>query len=405
MRDIREVLNIKIESPYWDEAYKKALAEPQLPEWLTKDYIQAFHNEYNIFEKNLDVVLSAAPFVAENPNLCLLAKTLANILANKTGFSKSFTEFELPAAPETAANTIGYDCLALFPIIANLRPTCKELEERGMEKHLISSSLFFFDRFITAAIEKAGKPAFGKEHFSLYNLVIYITNFIFGRLRFEIHKDSNRPVRIFANKGGELCVLMDNIRLHKSGHILGSFNCTDEEGAFDADFVETDETYEGYTVDKATRLVKKARVTLSKKEWKPVFVPGDDVIKVHIPNGGRMTKELCEESYRIAMEVFPRCFPETTFKGFLIGCWMLSPELKDILAPDSNIISFQSKYEIFPLKNNAADAFLYVFDIKDTLVEEIDLAALPEANSLMRGIKAKSLEGKYIHQFNGFIPW
>lgn len=405
MRDIRDILNIKIESPYWDEAYKKALAEPQVPEWMTVDHIRSLHDEYNIFEENLDVVLSAVPFVAENPDLCLLARTLAHILENKKGFSESFTEFNLPTPPETVANTTGYDCLALFPIIANLLPTCKELEERGLEKHLIRSSMFFFDRFITAAIKKAGKPAFDKDSFSLYSLTIYIKNFIFGRLRFEIYPNSNRPVRIFANKNGELCVLMDNVRLHKSGHILGSFNCTDEDGAFDADFVETSEAYEGYTVDKTTRLVKKVRISLSKNEWKPVFVPGDNVIKVHIPLGGKMTKELCEESYAIAMDVFPRCFPEITFKGFLIGCWMLSPELKDVLSPDSNIIAFQNKYEIFPLKNNAADAFLYVFDIKDTPVEEIDLASLPETNSLMRGIKTKSLEGKYIHQFNGFIPW
>lgn len=405
MKDIRETLGIKIESPYWDDAYRNAQEEPQVPQWMSQEHIRSLHDDCGLLPNHIESVLSAAAQVSQNPDLCLLAKTLAHILAKKKGFHEAFTEFELPNAPEGLEETIGYDCFAVLPIVANLRPTWDELVKRGMPEEFITSSLASVDNFMTSASRKAGKPAFNDGYFRLYSLAIYIKYFVLKRLRLEVHPKSDRPVRIFQNNEGKLCVLMDGTYLHKSGHILGSFGCTEEEGSYFADFVETEDTYEGYAVDEITRLAQNKRTVLSKNEWKPVFVPGDDVIKVHIPATGKLSKEACEESYELAKTLLPRCFPEYDFKGFLIGCWMLSPELKDILPAESNIIEFQRKYEVFPLKNNAADAFMYVFGIENTPIDEIDYAALPETNSLMRGIKQKALESKFVHQFNGFILW
>lgn len=66
--------------------------------------------------------------------------------------------------------------------------------------------------------------------------------------------------------------------------------------------------------------------------------------------------------------------PEWLTKGYLF-------ELEEecgVLPKDSNIISFQEKYHSFPSKDSAKDAFLYVFGIKDTPVDEICLEDLPE---------------------------
>ena len=270
---------------------------------------------------------------------------------------------------------------------------------------MLTDSLQWADSLFTSDSEKAGKPVFSAEMFRNYGVAIYINSLIIGRLRFEIYESSNRPARIFTNSDGELCVLMDNVILHNSGHILGSYMCTDEDGAYNANFTETDISYEGYTVDKETRLAEKHRTVLSKKDWRPVYLPGDAAIKVHIPYGGKLDKASCEESFSRAREIFSRCFPEIKFKCFLICCWMLSPELKDILPNESNIIAFQNSFTVFPAKSSASDAFLYVFGIEAQSVSDIDTRELPEKNTLMRGIKEKALRGKFIHQFNGFIPW
>lgn len=404
MKDVRKILGVKIESPYWDEAFGKAQSEPVIPSWMTKEHIHSLHSDCGLLSDNIEAILSAASLISKNPELCLLAKILAHIIATKKTFEEAFTEFELPRAPEGTENTIGYDCFAVFPIIANLKPTWDELVARGMPEAFISAGLFWVDCFMSEATEQMGKPAFTDKYFKMYPITVYINQFILKRLRFEIHPASDRPVRIFRNRNGRICILMDKVYLHKSGHILGSFGCSDEDDSYFADFVETDSTYEGYAVDEITRLAQNVRTVLLKKEWEPVFVPGDDVIKVHIPYTGKLTNEACEEAFELAESLLPRCFPEYDFKGFLLGCWMLSPLLREILPAESNIIKFQNRYEIFPMKSNAADAFLYVFGIDGIPVGDIDCESLPESTALMRGIRKNALENKFVHQFNGFIP-
>ena len=136
-----------------------------------------------------------------------------------------------------------------------------------------------------------------------------------------------------------------------------------------------------------------------------MFVSGGHALSVHIPGGGSITPELVADSYVRAKEIFTRCYPEYNFSCMLLNCWMLSPTLKEILAPTSNILSFASGYTVFPIQNDAKDAFLYVFKISGKEIPEIDLASLPEKNSLQRGVKQKSLEGKLIYQFGGYRPW
>ena len=51
------------------------------------------------------------------------------------------------------------------------------------------------------------------------------------------------------DKNGNICLLMHDITLHARGGILGAIGYTDEEGAFAADFWETEDYYEdvGFT--------------------------------------------------------------------------------------------------------------------------------------------------------------
>ncbi len=405
MNDIRDILHINIQSPYWDEAYASALAEPDVPEWLTENYIDTLYTKYGLLPKTHETVLKALPFVQNEPALCLLAKTLYHILATKKGFKAAFTEFELPKAPEGVQNTIGYDCVAIFPVLAHLLPSWNELKARGIEDDVLTASLFWADSLFYQCTEKAGKPCFDEGFFKSYGVAIYLNHLIIGRLRFEIHENSERPARIFQNANGEYCVLMENTTLHRSGHILGAYGCMDEDGAYAADFKETETTYEGYAVDQNTGLAQNARTVLSKTDWTPVYQSGYTAIKVHIPYGGKLDKENCAASYARAKEIFKRCFPEYDFKCFLICCWMLSPVLRELLKPESNILAFQEGFTLIPAKSGATDAFLYVFGIETSSVSDIDLEKLPENNSLQRGIKQNALQGKYIHQFHGYKPF
>ena len=405
MQDIREILGIKIESPYWDIAFKKALSEPLVPEWLTEEYIRNIHEKYGFFKKNLEVITSAAPHIVKVPELCILAKTLYHIIGTKKKYGEAFTAFEVPNAPEGCENPIGYDCVCGFPILAHLEASWKELEEKGVEQSIIAENLTTLDYLFTYSYEETGKHSFTKQFFEFYGNAIYKETFVLGRLRFEICKNLQRPARIFENSKGEQKVIMCDCVIHKSGNILGAYGCEDEEGSYEAVFTETENEYIGYAVNEETRLAENVLTHLAKSEWKPVYIPGDNGLKVHIPYGERLTKEACEDSYSKAREFFTRCFPEIKFNGFHLFCWMLSPDLRDILPPDSGIIQFQNKYTVFPAKDNAIDTIMYAFGVKENEVRSANIASLPEDNSLRRGIKKKLLDGTIFHQCYGFFKW
>ena len=405
MKDIRETLGIKIESPFWDKAYKLALKEQDVPHWLTKEYLEKLHSKYNLLRQNYSIFLSALKYVAENYELCLLAKTLYYIIAERKNSKESFSHLEFPKAPENIECTLGYDLVGIFPILAHLEPSFKELEARGVEHEVISDSLITPDNLFTYSVERLGKNVFGEVEFMFYDTALYVNYLKIGRLRFEMCPDSKLNIKAFKNSKNDICIMPDGIDIHKSGNLLGTYGCTDNDGAYYADIIETDEAFEGYIIDKNTGFCNGFKTKLLKSEWTPILSKGDNVMKVHIPYGGKLDKAECESSYCRAREIFAKCYPEISFKNFVITCWMLSPELRDILPAESNIISFASKFNIYPVKSTALDALMYIYNFRGKSPDELDFKSLPEDNTLRRGVKQKMLEGKFIHETGGFFPW
>ena len=402
--DFRKALNINIESPYWDDALEKAKAMPAVPEWLTKEFICALEEDYAILGVAKEPVLRAAELVAQDADLCLLLKVLFCIIGFKAGYSKSFTALEFPATPE-GVDTVAYDFLPLFPILAHARLFGNELAARGVTQDIISDSFFFLRYRLNSLVESKDKPCFDKASFSMYGLHVY-TNFLcIGRLRFEIHTGFDRNVKAFADADGNTRILMCDVTLHAKGNILGAVGYTDEDSAHEAGFVETDDYYEGYAVDPATGLAEPTRTRLSKKDWKLILQSGDTVLKVHIPGMGKLLKADCDAAYERAAEIYRNCYPEYDFKGFVCNTWLLCPVMGRFLKKDSNIMQFQHRYHVFPAKNNAPDVFHYVFALEVASAADVDPATLPENNSMQRGVKQLLQEGIYVHQFNGFIPF
>lgn len=398
-KDICKALNICIESPYWEEALEKAASEQEPPQWLTADYICRIDERYHLLKDKRDLVLTALEQVVNNPALCALAKALYHIIGKKRGYSASFTRLTLPKADTLEENLVG-----LFPVLGHISPSSDVLARRGVPADMISDTLTFLRNNLAECL-KPDCPRFGESDFSIYPAHLYTNSLWIGRLRFEIHPNADRNVSIFANKDGKLCILMRDTTLHASGNRLGAIGFTEEDGSFDANFTETDAYYEGYAVNPKTCRAETTRTRLSKAEWRRIFAPGDTLLKVHIPNTGKLLDADCETAYARARQIFTDCYPEYTFNGFICCSWLLCPALADFLKAESNIVKFQKRYALFPGKNTAADVFLYVFDKTVSSADEVDFESLPEENSMQRGVKNLLLSGKYIHQYHGFIPF
>lgn len=404
-QDIRKMLGINIVSPYWEQAYRQALADPCQPEWLTEEYIRGLHRNLHCLSENLELVVQGLNQVNRNETLCLFVKTLLHILELHKPFGECFSEFAMPVAPANGENTLAYDILGIFPLLAHVPVVQKELEQRGIDAGVISRYFSEFDNGISECTEEAGRPFYSRYYFSAHWGFVFYQSLVIERLRFEMAKQTRYPVRIFRSHAGETAILMDGVTIHASGHILGAAGCTDPSGAYEADYRETPEFFEGYPTDARTGLVQPKRIRLLKAQWSPVYAFGDGIMKVHIPFKGQFNEDICNRSYEKARQLFSRCFPEYTSAGFISSTWLLAPELEPILKPDSGIRGFRNPYHKFPLASKGIDIFEYVFKINVQDPAQVNLDSLPENTSLQRNVKALCKQGVIFHNFGGFIPW
>ena len=89
-------------------------------------------------------------------------------------------------------------------------------------------------------------------------------------------------------------------------------------------------------------------VTLAEADWVPVLGPGDPVLYFHIPGGIPLDHADCGDSFRAAMDFFPRHFPERPYKAFFCGSWLLDTQLEDWLPSGSNLVRFLREFYLVP---------------------------------------------------------
>lgn len=139
---------------------------------------------------------------------------------------------------------------------------------------------------------------------------------------------------------------------------------------------------------------------LSMKEWELVLEEGDRILEVHIPEGSKMTYELCKDSYRQAKEFAATYLPDQNIKAFTCLSWLLSPQLRKILPESSNIVKFQSDYYCTTLLPDDAQMFERVFGMKLD-----DLSNAPRDTSLRRALLDYVADGNSVRGGAGFILW
>ena len=118
---------------------------------------------------------------------------------------------------------------------------------------------------------------------------------------------------------------------------------------------------------------------------------GEDVfiIDLHIPSADNGLQDAeVEASIQLAKERLGRYFPEAVGKtiAVAVSTWLLSPQLKQILKPDSNIVKFQNRFNITKFYEGTQSFLVNAFHITAP-VNTVDLDALPEDTGLRREVK------------------
>ncbi len=114
----------------------------------------------------------------------------------------------------------------------------------------------------------------------------------------------------------------------------------------------------------------------------------ENAVSIHIPGDADLSEEKLEASYAQQAAFFREHFPEAAGRPRMCDSWLLSPALKDLLPPDSKILSFAAHFEITKVDPDAADYLEWVYKIAGGQQDHVKLEELREDTSLQRKMKA-----------------
>ena len=134
-------------------------------------------------------------------------------------------------------------------------------------------------------------------------------------------------------------------------------------------------------------------------EYEMVKEEGAPGISLHIPSDTRLEREKLLVSIHRAREFLAEKFPEYSDAEIQCHSWLLSPTLKEVLSPGSNILEFQELFNIEVLGEDKEGEYkVWVFKKPGIL-----LADLPEDTSLQRRLKSYLLSGGKVLEAKGCL--
>ncbi len=133
-------------------------------------------------------------------------------------------------------------------------------------------------------------------------------------------------------------------------------------------------------------------------EYEMKHIDDKIVIGLHIPSDVDFSPSAVNESLMSARRFFTEHYHELTDCEYQCHSWLLDSHLKGMLNENSNIISFQNRFEIFDEGEVDTEFIEWLYNTKST-----DYSALPENTSLQRNMKKHILSGGVIRNAYGRV--
>jgi hypothetical protein len=354
--------------------------------FLQDDYIKPVNGRTSAFPNTEDALIESARQISANENAAKYALFVYLAMKDRELTGKYLPCFTFPEGD--------FPFLAALVFLPYIDEIFSALTNKGLPEEVVRSTVLQFEDCIYLNGERAGWLGLGKRYFDHLQRYVDYRILNIGRLRFEIYK--NKDAYLLENKKtGEQLVFLADGEMNADG--LYSDTPPLGEPCFTAFFREGDGFFEGTPIN-ADGKCQNIAVRLSKDEYFIRLAPGDDCLGVHIPQKGALTRETCEASYKTAIEIYKKHYPELDVKAFRCHSWMMSPQLIDILKPDSNLLEFQRPYLKYPCHTKGLDVFTFVFKASPESYSD-----LPEDTSLQRALKQIYLGGGYLYEFNGIF--
>ena len=131
---------------------------------------------------------------------------------------------------------------------------------------------------------------------------------------------------------------------------------------------------------------------------KLVLKPGDKVVTIHIPEGGKMYVDDVKTSISAAYRLFCMYFPP--IKAIVCQTWFIDPALRpDVVKEGSNIAAFADLFDIIcGTDNDNHSIFEHIFKVKRQPLEN-----LHPGNEFQRRIVERAMNGEKIYWSYGVL--
>ena len=199
--------------------------------------------------------------------------------------------------------------------------------------------------------------------------------FRLGRFTYML-KELTTPIRIYRNReSGKLVLLLPlDVYFNKDGFVVSE---DDPSAAWKTHFTETKTHVDGCAASPMGMAIE-TPTTLNLKTWEQILGPGDTVLDMHIPAGGGMTPQSCNQSLTQAFAFFDRVFPEREAKAVYCASWIFNTQLEERL-PESNLAKFMRELYLFPIPSSGSDGLFFIY-----YRDYDDWSLAPQKTSLQR---------------------
>jgi len=354
--------------------------------------LRELERDYEILGEFYGDVLSGAKALFEDKELCTWVLLLCEYVRR---VPKS--EFALPPYPEKEGAAA--DMMRIFPLLSLARSCAALYADHGFSEKEIKDIFKVFRISLRLSAAAVGRPAFTKTYYSWTRVYLHCEMFDYGSFNFQFRKFPTKAVLLENKNSGEFVLLPTEGRFHKSGRTLGDIGFTDEDGAFDAEYSETDTEFIGHPAE--NNVFSPEKSSYSKREWQIALTSEDYVISLHIPRNVDFSDEAIEDSLEVGAKIARERFPEYDPKFIMCSSWLLDPTLESLLGENSRIVKFGKRFMRYSPAAAASGfgGFSFVF----LGYSETNIEALPEDTGLRRKLKAHYLSGGHTHFYPGII--
>ncbi len=119
---------------------------------------------------------------------------------------------------------------------------------------------------------------------------------------------------------------------------------------------------------------------------------GRRVIGLHIPSDADLSEESVDDSLDQAELFFKTFYSGYKYDQYTCNSWLMSPVLRPLLSQESNILSFQNRFDIIRENRDDKEYIEWLFQVP----ADTEYESLPAATSLQKKVKELLLSGESV---------